>query len=223
MCESKAESPVSDLEMRKPRFLCLHGFRTNSDILILQTYALREELDIDCVFIDAPHEATGPPDALIKTYFPNESYYEWHGDRNTCTQSVIDDSTEFILQKYIELGPFDGILGFSQGAEMASRVALKLDKTKIKCLILFSGVVPTNIEAKEIISIPSLHIISPQDHLYEENKRLEDMYSLLTRTTLVHCEGHKIPSAETALYPSIQSWLSIHIRADENDSAVKSQ
>ena len=40
------------------RFLCLHGWRTSGDIMMIQSYALKDYLKIDCVYIDAPFTAT---------------------------------------------------------------------------------------------------------------------------------------------------------------------
>ena len=39
------------------KFLCLHGWRTSGDIMMIQSYALKDFLKINCVYIDAPYTA----------------------------------------------------------------------------------------------------------------------------------------------------------------------
>jgi hypothetical protein len=59
------------------RILCLHGFRTSALILNRQMAALQCHVHADFIFMDAPYEATGPPDEGIQMYYPNLSYFEW--------------------------------------------------------------------------------------------------------------------------------------------------
>jgi hypothetical protein len=39
--------------------------------------ALQCHVHADFIFMDAPYEATGPPDEGIQMYYPNLSYFEW--------------------------------------------------------------------------------------------------------------------------------------------------
>ena len=63
--------------MSRPRFLCLHGWRTSADIMMIQMMSFQNEVDIECIYIDAPFSASGEPYPAVKFYFPNMSYYEW--------------------------------------------------------------------------------------------------------------------------------------------------
>lgn len=220
-----------------PKFLCLHGFRTSGDILLLQTYALREFLDIDCVFIDAPFAAEGDPDPLVSQFFPGNDYLEWHplqdrdknasddanissatDDQNLLVSSKADQSMDYIIAKYHDLGPFDGLLGFSQGGEMATRVLHKLGRDKVKCVIIIGGVPPVDIEKKDLIShTPSLHILGANDQYFGYSERLLEMYSVSTRTALYHQEGHQVPSSSTNLYPDIKLWVNKHAETPDKN------
>ena len=66
----------------------------------------------------------------------------------------IDRSVEYVLEHLLHNGPYDGLLGFSQGAAMATRVAMLLEEKgrknstshSIRFLILIGGV---NLTEKE--------------------------------------------------------------------------
>lgn len=62
--------------MRKPRFLCLHGFRTSAEIMKIQLHkwpkAVIDRLDL--VFLDAPFPCQGKSD--VDGVF-DPPYYEW--------------------------------------------------------------------------------------------------------------------------------------------------
>ena len=65
-----------DVAVRKPRFLCLHGFRTSADILQKQVGKWPESVlgKIDLVFLDAPFPSLGKSD--VEGIF-DPPYYEW--------------------------------------------------------------------------------------------------------------------------------------------------
>ena len=62
--------------VRKPRFLCLHGFRTSAEIMKIQLHkwpkAVIDRLDL--VFLDAPFPCQGKSD--VDGVF-DPPYYEW--------------------------------------------------------------------------------------------------------------------------------------------------
>lgn len=62
--------------VRKPRFLCLHGFRTSGDILMKQLGKWPESVlqKIDLVFADGPFPSQGKSD--VEGIF-DPPYYEW--------------------------------------------------------------------------------------------------------------------------------------------------
>ena len=146
---SQEMTTVSSEEPRKPKLLCLHGFRTSGRILSMQMSAFRYNTEIDCSFMDGPHPCRGEPDTGIAMVYPNETYFEWYN--NTETVHEIEISIQAIIAYMVEHGPYDGILGFSQGAAMATRIAhLQSNKDKrlakvrpLKFFVLIGGVNPS--------------------------------------------------------------------------------
>ena len=61
----------------------------------------------------------GPADEGILTYYPDYPYYEWFyrrkGDNEEVIHEGLDQSIDFVLNYLRSNGPFDGLLGFSQG------------------------------------------------------------------------------------------------------------
>jgi predicted esterase len=169
---------------------------------------------MEYVYLDAPFRATGEPDNGIATFYPNREYFEWYLKDETAAEGK-RKSLEFILSVLIKQGPFDGIIGFSQGAGMATRVVHCLNsssislRTPLKFVILIGGVPPTELQAEEIpeIVLPSLHVMGTADHLLPHSKQLEQMYDPSTRQCLFHPEAHNIPSVRTNTYPKIMRWI----------------
>jgi predicted esterase len=113
----------------------------------MQMASLRHHLpSVELSFIDGTFPAYGPTDPMVAQIYTGMDYFEW---------TLEGKDTESLLRviKYFEdNGPFAGILGFSQGAAMATRVALELrrrgSKTCPKFLILIGGVTPKDREGE---------------------------------------------------------------------------
>ena len=135
---------------RKLRILCLHGWRTSGKILSMQTAAMQYHTPLEYHFVTAPHAAEGPPDSGIGLYYPNHKYFEWYlkSMSNDGHYVGLDESIKLVLSTLIQEGPFDGILGFSQGAAMATRLAQlqhSTDQKLFSFLILIGGVPPLDV------------------------------------------------------------------------------
>jgi len=230
---TRAGSAKNRAEPRRVRALCLHGWRTSGDILSFQMGAMQGNTQLDCTFVTAPHAATGPPDAGIATFYPEPdfAYFEWflreeYGEAEEGTGKRaerikgMEESMEMLIKLLRDASPrYDCILGFSQGAGMATRLAHWQQQQQPSTPLLFDfvvlvgGVPPLEREA-EIgaggISMPSLHIQGKADSLLPLSERLAALYSV--RTVLVHEEGHNVPSMRTGLYPQIDAFLSERLR-----------
>jgi len=203
------KSSMNPIPPSKPKILCLHGWRTSGDILSCQMAAMIHHTDADYVFVTAPHSAVGEPDPGIAMFYPDRPYFEWYLQENG---STIDESIDWLLSYINENGPFDGILGFSQGASMVTRLLRVTVETRpFKFAILIGGVVSKmNDTSDDKICFPSLHLYGSADPLYESCKNLEKFYDENQRTSMEHNEGHNIPSIRTTLYPSIKTWIYEH-------------
>lgn len=142
---------LSDDSPRK--ILCIHGWRTSGKILHRQTAAFRHHTEIECEFITAPFPALGPPDSGIAQYYPNEEYFEWfykHKSKDSTgtelvTYEGVDKGLEYVKDYIKRNGPFHGVLGFSQGAAIATLLA-KMQQDSgthwFRFVILIGGVLP---------------------------------------------------------------------------------
>ncbi|KAK1702954.1 serine hydrolase FSH [Colletotrichum lupini] len=103
------------------RILCLHGMGINSQIFASQTESFRSLLpsDYDFTFVDGP--TTCKPEADIAKVYPGP-YLCWY--RTPTTESVTA-AHRHVKSIMAEKGPFDGIMGFSQGAAVAVSMILR--------------------------------------------------------------------------------------------------
>ena len=92
--------------------------------------------DVDFIFPDAHRTSTGPPMEGIP---PEIATYEWWGrpgaydDRPSWEGGI--DGLEPALARLIDEGPYDGVIGFSQGGGLASLVPSRWT-------LLFSSILP---------------------------------------------------------------------------------
>ncbi|AEO66741.1 9a741081-77ae-4704-b6ff-5111685aea1d [Thermothielavioides terrestris] len=108
-------------EPRKIRILGLHGMGTSAEIFKSQTSAFRSKLPphFTFVFIDAPFPCAPAPGAEV--LFTKRAYYAWWKDQ---TPNAIKLS-HLAVTDYIERhGPFDILMGFSQGCALISSYLL---------------------------------------------------------------------------------------------------
>ena len=136
----------------------------------MQMAALQANTSMNCVFVDAPFPGRGEPDKGIAFFYPDRPYYEWFY-RSKKAENVSNDadaansihlkaiakyenlveSMKFLTDHLDAHGPYDGILGFSQGASMVTRLvklqeqpsSLPSPKNRtFKFVILIGGVPP---------------------------------------------------------------------------------
>ncbi|KAF2794880.1 DUF341 domain protein [Melanomma pulvis-pyrius CBS 109.77] len=174
-------------------FLCLHGLGTNNHVLQTQTATIRYEMDKRHTF----EFVEGTEVVPIAT------------DAESILQALRR------LELYIaEEGPFDGAIGFSQGAALLSTYLIKLGQQQpvkilpFRCAIFFSAACPYDALAledglikhgkpdtgKPLIRLPTAHIWGRKDAGYKiESETLCSMCDSNLRDTYVHGEGHEIP------------------------------
>ena len=175
---------------RKPklRILCLHGFRQTAGSFLGRTIGLRRRLgdDIDWFFVEAPHslphmcQSTSthpPPPAAAKRCWllddaPSRSDEELNLEAGGSSKRLLNqtrgltESLSRIMDFARAYGPFDGVLGFSQGSAL-SAIMCQLQQEggelgfTLKFAILASGysvnALPSQTSSGPI-RLPSLHI-----------------------------------------------------------------
>lgn len=102
-------------------------------------------------------------------------------------------------------GPFDGILGFSQGAELLGLICClkskNLFQAEFKFAILVSGfkshcpAYSSYYDLKSPINIPSLHIWGDTDQIIvkERSEALFNLFDAAVTQKIVHPGGHFLP------------------------------
>ncbi|WOK92198.1 dihydrofolate reductase [Canna indica] len=189
---------------RKPRFLCLHGFRTSGAIMRTQMLGKWPEgvtTRLDLVFPDAPFPAEGKSD--VEGIFP-PPYYEWfQSDKNFLEYRNLDECFAHIEELMIKQGPFDGLMGFSQGAILSAALVglqargLALTRVpKVKYLIIIGGAkFPSPMLAEKAyatkIKCPSLHFLGDMDFLKKHGETL--LESFVDPYVIRHPKGHTVP------------------------------
>jgi len=114
-----------------PRLLCLHSFRTSGPIMKEQMFKFSnfgeklEQAGFDLEFLSAPYQCTEEDEkkvyAVVKQAFStHKKHYEWYNASEDKTEYRRLDETIAYLEKILEQkGPFDGLVGFSQGGSLA--------------------------------------------------------------------------------------------------------
>ena len=106
----------------RTRILALCGAKSNNEVTQLQLSNLNiTEDNYDIVYLNGWKEvAEGDPELTSLVHGP---FYSWIDEENKNLDNDLLVSVQYVLNAVSELGPFDGIYGFSQGALIASLVA----------------------------------------------------------------------------------------------------
>lgn len=236
-----------------------------------QTRDLRTLLGSDAAFVhlDAPLEAAGDSDAMIeRAYAAHKPFYEWWRQVTPDGVEIIDAEVaarviqeanakgesaagwvyegmeaaiEYVTGVIDSQGPFDVLIGFSQGAVMATLLGLWYTKiqqsTPWKLSMCFNGLrahgsncVPLlQDESGQTVRVdcPSVHVFGLQDPLTDDAKMLaghyEDCAADGTRIKLLleHDLGHRFPSANRhpAVYQAILNAIEQHCAYSPRPSA----
>jgi len=223
---------ASTSEPPRLKILALHGFRTSREIFDAQARLARWREDYDDVArfhaIDAPHASEGAAAAEVKAFFGEDARSrEWWnattGRDGKTTYRGIAASLRAIERACEEDGPYDGVLGFSQGATLAA-IALATPglAKRFAFGILVSGMRARAEETKGCdygaIAVPTLHVIGLKDDVVP-NALSEGLYDAMTsseRTRETHDGGHRVPRANVDGAPILRDFLAARLAARES-------
>ena len=129
--------------------------------------------------------------------------------RHLCPGDVNPElATQRVLEfaRNSDLGPFDGLLGFSEGASVAANVLMHSEQSRslrpFKCAILICGAPPFRPGNEDpyladvvgqIISTPTLHILGAKDPGRLGGLALYNLCTTGTASLYDHGKGHEIP------------------------------
>ena len=197
--------------MAKLRVLCLHGYRQNETIFRERSGAFRKLLKrhIDFIFISS-HQVIPQPENLARTEVEQER--GWWFSTPERTYNAMDktdvslgyeDSLKLVREVFKTQGPFDGILGFSQGAAFASLLCSIQNKPdcpiRFKFAILIAGfkslLSPHAHMYRDLIDVPSFHTIGETDAVIS-TQASEDLLTVFNNPTAYrHSGGHYVPAS----------------------------
>lgn len=216
----------------KLRVLCLHGFRTSGKIMETQLAKLDSSiLDLlDMVFLDGSYPAKGKSD--VEGFF-DPPYYEWFQFDRSGTNYLyqnLKECIEFISDFMEKQGPFDGLVGFSQGSFLTAALAgmqeQGLGLTSIPALrfvIIISGGVldgdhPWKGCYSKPIRCPSVHLIGDKDFLKPSNEKL--LLKFENPIAVRHTARHTVPRLDATAASPIKNFLEAIIASREQKNDI---
>ncbi|HEY2515477.1 MAG TPA: hypothetical protein VGI39_31635 [Polyangiaceae bacterium] len=220
--------------MKRLRILCLHGYHGTGAILRRQTAAWFEELSslAEFVYLDAPSLAAG-------------DFGWWHAVESEQDPARDDPGVEGgdrhykgwartraeIVAAFERQGPFDGVLGFSQGAALAGLlVGLRAPDghptaerpLRFDFAIVVSGFASSDRELARLYErrgayeLPSLHVVGRTDGIVPtgDSRALASRFS--APLIVEHGGGHVVPGTP-AVVARVRAFL--EARMNRNGTA----
>lgn len=223
----------------------LHGFVQSGKIFSAKTGGLRKslkKLGYELYYPTGPirvdkeaiaklygwQKQDGKEDLSLASEFDSsdsaDEIYGWYLRKGPSLNDFdIEERTLDYLHDYVvENGPFDGIMGFSQGAGMAGYLLtdfnrlLKLSEEqqpKLKFFVSFSGF---KFEADQFqqsygdkpMTIPSLHVQGELDTVVSEERstKLYNCFDASTRHLIKHPGGHFVPNSKNVV-TQVTNWI----------------
>ena len=203
---------MADFLTPRLNVLCLHGYRQNETVFKERSGAFRKMLKkhMNFVFLSAPHELPEPANLARTAEARERGWWFSRSDRSYSALDVSDvcigfeESVQLVKEMCEKQGPFDGLLGFSQGAAFTSLLCAMAQNSsgglhlQFKFALLIAGF-------KSLLSAHSCLYLSPVDmptfHVIGVNDRVipiaasEDLVSFCKGAVAYrHSGGHYMPA-----------------------------
>ncbi|XP_048413427.1 esterase OVCA2 [Stegostoma tigrinum] len=207
------------------RLLCVHGYRQDGGSFRDRTGSLRKALRkrAELLYVSSPLRvplslgASARPPAVDGDgtqmgeteedgrgwWFSNPAEDSFNALDHVESCKGLEESLETVSKAMAELGPFDGIMGFSQGAALVAMVcALKQKgdpRFQFDFAILVAGFKSRcTLHAhfyQEPIAVPSLHVFGDTDRVIAGQLSQDLSTSFVDPVILTHSGGHFVPAA----------------------------
>ncbi|CAG2182587.1 unnamed protein product, partial [Oppiella nova] len=134
----------------------------------------------------------------------NPDYFSSSQESNTC--KGFDETLSLIRHTFETQGPFDGILGFSQGSALVALLCclktLNEFNYNLKFVVIIAGFKSLSTKHLELfdrlngqlIDIPSLHIIGETDQIIDKTRSEQLSQHFVNPFIIYHSGGHLVPS-----------------------------
>ncbi|XP_071803823.1 esterase OVCA2-like [Asterias amurensis] len=192
----------------KLKILCIHGYRQNAKIFRERTGALRKIIKkyTELEFISAPNKvqpSEGEEDLDQRGWWFSTNESTFKASQTSDVNPGLEESLTVVAQTIKELGPFDGILAFSQGAAFAAILCALQSRGDtrfpVNFVILVAGFRSlSSCHASYYvnpISIPTLHVFGDTDGVIPKESS-ESLLELFTNSQVLnHPGGHFVPAS----------------------------
>ncbi|OQE25698.1 hypothetical protein PENFLA_c008G04638 [Penicillium flavigenum] len=189
------------------RFLCLHGGGTNGEIFEIQIGGLRQILE------KSGHRfkfMNGKINAKVEEELEGivDGPFYNHYTRGTSPGSSVLEAFDHTKRFIAEEGPFDAVIGFSQGAALAASLLIHQKKTQpaepplFRAAVFICGAAPWESSGLEHISpqpdtypiaIPTANIVGKADSLFSEGVKLFELCEPAKAAFYDHGSKHMVP------------------------------
>ncbi|XP_077360946.1 esterase OVCA2 [Festucalex cinctus] len=200
------------------RVLCVHGYRQNGASFREKTGDLRKLLKnkVHFVYVDAPHllvQGEGQEGVGSAAGGDRDARGWWFSDpgartfsaQQQCVESAgLDESVAAVREAVRRDGPFDGVLGFSQGAALVAMLcALQESNAEpdfaFRFAILVAGFRSACTQHLSFYSTPlqmaSMHVIGLEDGVIPADMSRDLLPIFRDPHVLTHPGGHFVPAA----------------------------
>ncbi|XP_020380558.2 esterase OVCA2 [Rhincodon typus] len=207
------------------RLLCVHGYRQDGRSFRERTGSLRKALRkrAELLYVSSPLRvplslgASAQPPAVAGDgtqmgeteedgrgwWFSNPAEDSFNALDRVESCKGLEESLETISKAMTELGPFDGIMGFSQGAALVAMVCALKQKGDPRFQFDFAILV-AGFKSRcklhehfyqEPIAVPSLHVFGDTDRVIPGQLSQDLSTSFVDPVILTHSGGHFVPVA----------------------------
>lgn len=161
---------------------------------------------LDLRFPDAPHPASGPAQDAVQNTWPGGPYYEWW-DKGVDGKYAGAETTLDYIRDYEQMhGPFEGVVGFSQGGALASLLCSQASSAvapplpSLRFALVMSGFCPADpllkaqMAAAAPLRLPATLIYGKGwDFERQGTEQLAQLWAPGAATVIEHGGGHVVP------------------------------
>ncbi|XP_065339437.1 esterase CG5412 [Cloeon dipterum] len=206
---------MTSTDLKTLRVLCIHGYRQNAEAFKGKIGSFRKifkNKNVEFVFLNAPHEV--PPidtdGQNVTEEIPDQRGWWFCSEdkkfsgKTFCEKGFgFEESLNLVEETFKTQGPFDGVLGFSQGATLTALLAAHSQSNpnssiKFRFAILVAGF-KSRCEAhaiyyKQKITHPTLQVMGETDNVIPREMSEELAECFENPTVLQHSGGHYVPA-----------------------------
>ncbi|KAL7746605.1 hypothetical protein RI367_008005 [Sorochytrium milnesiophthora] len=203
---SQADKDKDQPRMRTLRVLVLHGYRQNGNSIRKATQQLARKLPHHAKFVYVNAPMPYRPDSKDLSVPHSHQRAWWNFNPDGQTYDGLDVTLPYLEHIFASQGPFDGLLGFSQGASLIGLMGVMKERFPHSFAVCISGFPLSDPVHKPLMTkaavkgVASLHIygkldkhLGPPDVMEAYTRALAEIYDPATAEVVEHSGGHFTP------------------------------